>query len=969
MKPPAQVQQLFTWFQSGVKPRRYSDEDSQEGTYAESEDALLDKNAPLHSTGRRRRSFPWIWVHCLILTFYMGLFLSFTVSTQNKERQCADDQSMVWSPAREALVPEKVYFWNEVGTDANVYKGPPSPALDAAWNELVLYSNLRIKAEDLRKINRTSVRLSDANGQLTDYYWSGLNVHHQIHCLKLMRQALYPDYYFKNNVKLQRHLQDHLDHCIDNIRMTLMCKADISLGSYDWVDNNRRPLTNFRSEHSCYNWDMVNNWARDRHFDIYDNVTLVHPFLGIVGLDVALVLAQRGYGRHTTVIAEHLPGDTSVTYTSPWAGCNFSAISGQDANALKWDKAGYAHLTKLASEHPKESFVHRTPSTEMWDNVIPRDKIKHMSDYLEDFKVLPKEELPGGVDFAVSFTTVTVNAPSHLLYLYRRLRNEYGVRFIRNKLAGIETAYANAETRIVFNCTGNAARTLPGVEDPKCYPTRGQVVLTRAPCVKTNIMRHGKDYETYVIPRPGSNGNVVLGGYMQKGNGDGATYGHETESIVHRTEELSTELRGSGHEVLAVFAGLRPSREGGARIERDEVLVAGQRRAIVHNYGAGGTGFQAGYGMAVDAVDAAADILKTLWPDFHSLESLQLFVWHANLITMFPSLILSAVAFTAAAAASAIPRADGEACTNPAVRKEWRELTSAEKSEYIRAAVCIRGLPKEKYAQIDAVTTRLDDLVHTHRTLDLQIHFVANFLPWHRWFVQLHEDLLRTECGFTGAQPYWDWSIDADAVNVPNSPIFDPTTGFGGNGQRTNSTQPGFERCLVDGPFANTNLTLGMGWPDEDSAGDRLHCLSRQFNNAIPDENGDYVPGDMQAGAYNSAVVNTILNFDTFSSMSNMLEGLPHAQGNVLFGDMGPITSPNEPLFFLHHGNVDRIWAKWQGRNATRLADYTGFNDRNDTIRAHTGDAMPAMELSDVAPIVKDYMDIEAGALCYSYST
>lgn len=29
-----------------------------------------------------------------------------------------------------------------------------------------------------------------------------------------------------------------------------------------------------------------------------------------------------------------------------------------------------------------------------------------------------------------------------------------------------------------------------------------------------------------------------------------------------------------------------------------------------------------------------------------------------------------------------------------------------------------------------------------------------------------------------------------------------------------------------------------------------------------------------------------------------------------MFGDMGPATSPNEPLFFLHHANVDRVWAK-----------------------------------------------------------
>lgn len=126
---------------------------------------------------------------------------------------------------------------------------------------------------------------------------------------------------------------------------------------------------------------------------------------GIVGLDVALALAERGYGKLITVVAEYLPGDTAAEYTSPWyahdspsplgssnrshpnlsrAGCNFSAISGTDENALKWDKLGYAHLTKLASQQPDESFVQRTPSTELWDEKVPKDKIKHMSDYLED---------------------------------------------------------------------------------------------------------------------------------------------------------------------------------------------------------------------------------------------------------------------------------------------------------------------------------------------------------------------------------------------------------------------------------------------------------------------------------------------------------------------------------------------------------------------------------------------------------
>lgn len=75
------------------------------------------------------------------------------------------------------------------------------------------------------------------------------------------------------------------------------------------------------------------------------------------------------------------------------AGCNFSAISGTDANALKWDKAGYFHLSKLASERPEQSYVKRTPSTELWDDNVPSDKIQAMSEYLEDVSSSPAREV------------------------------------------------------------------------------------------------------------------------------------------------------------------------------------------------------------------------------------------------------------------------------------------------------------------------------------------------------------------------------------------------------------------------------------------------------------------------------------------------------------------------------------------------------------------------------------------------
>lgn len=266
---------------------------------------------------------------------------------------------------------------------------------------------------------------------------------------------------------------------------------------------------------------------------------------------------------------------------------------------------------------------------------------------------------------------------------------------------------------------------------------------------------------------------------------------------------------------------------------------------------------------------------------------------------MLSRTILTGLALAAVTAAGPIARTDST-CTNPAVRKEWRELSGTEKAEYLRAAVCLRGLPKQEYADITAVTTRMDDLVYTHLTLNSDIHFVANFLPWHRWFVKFHEDLLRTECGFSGTMPYWDWSIDGDAKDTQNSPVFDPDTGFGGDGKLTGSNVPGFGRCVVDGPFANSNLTLAMGWPDMNEDGNRVHCFTREFNGGMGnDENGVPIIGDMQATAYDSKVMNTIYGFNSFPTMVDMLEGLPHAQSTSALPHLASIVlTSNSPQ---HH--------------------------------------------------------------------
>lgn len=63
-------------------------------------------------------------------------------------------------------------------------------------------------------------------------------------------------------------------------------------------------------------------------------------------------------------------------------------------------------------------------------------------------------------------------------------------------------------------------------------------------------------------------------------------------------------------KILGEAVGFRPSREGGARVELEQMKDGG--RVVVHNYGAGGTGFQAGLGMAQNAVDLAEGKLREI---------------------------------------------------------------------------------------------------------------------------------------------------------------------------------------------------------------------------------------------------------------------------------------------------------------------------------------------------------------------
>ena len=320
---------------------------------------------------------------------------------------------------------------------------------------------------------------------------------------------------------------------------------------------------------------------------------------GVVGLYTvwSLIAEARVKPSKIVVVAEHLPGDQSINYTSPWAGGNFSCISPNDADTLSYDKFTYTNVAKIQKALGGPSCgLDMRPSTEYWDEYPGDAKINSLKGYLKDFKVVPSSELPTGVAFGITFTTWNFNCPLFLAN-FRAYLEKTGVSFRRQKLTHISQAYL-PHTIAVFNCTGIGAFSLSGVKDSKIYPTRGQVLIVKAPHIQENRMRWGADYATYIIPRPNSGGKLILGGFLQKDNWTGDTFEDETKDIIKRTTELMPKILDQPLEILAVAAGLRPSRHGGVRIEAEKV----EDKLLIHNYGASGYGYQAGLGMGHKAV-------------------------------------------------------------------------------------------------------------------------------------------------------------------------------------------------------------------------------------------------------------------------------------------------------------------------------------------------------------------------------
>lgn len=219
------------------------------------------------------------------------------------------------------------------------------------------------------------------------------------------------------------------------------------------------------------------------------------------------------------------------------------------------------------------------------------------------------------------------------------------------------------------------------------------------------------------------------------------------------------------------------------------------------------------------------------------------------------------------------------------VRKNANNLTAAERDRLVAA-----------FAQLNNQGLgRFTDFRDMHTAVSSpQAHGAPGFLPWHRaYLLDLERELQAIDPAVS--LPYW--RFDQPAPNIFTHEFFGVSDPIGAvQFSPTNPLQ-----------FWRTDGVQGI--------------------NRRPDFNTSMAPPGLRTEAQTLALGNQYAMFRT-------MEGNPHGSAHTSFdGSISSVpTAARDPLFFLLHCNVDRLWAKWQrqfGRFDPALAASYASNPAN----------------------------------------
>jgi hypothetical protein len=281
-------------------------------------------------------------------------------------------------------------------------------------------------------------------------------------------------------------------------------------------------------------------------------------------------------------------------------------------------------------------------------------------------------------------------------------------------------------------------------------------------------------------------------------------------------------------------------------------------------------------------------------------------------------------------------------------RKNVRYLSDTEKEDYVQAVIDLKNSPSLiSAAQLAGAMGRYDDYVWIHREVMGGAHTGPAFTPWHREFLKQFERDLQQVSGNPNIMiPYWDWTT-ARTSSDPGWPFTSNFIGGLGTGPDNRVMTGRFSEASGEwrlNVITGAGPTLPNGSPNP--ARDNTRYLRRLPSPPILD-NGQPLPLPTAPQARNCLLR---ASYDAVPWLEDP-DRLTFAQVNASFrkfleyimhngvhawvgGNMMPMTSPNDPVFFLHHCNIDRLWAMWQQKHAPPITNYlpTAGNTANHDI-------------------------------------
>lgn len=168
------------------------------------------------------------------------------------------------------------------------------------------------------------------------------------------------------------------------------------------------------------------------------------------------------------------------------------------------------------------------------------------------------------------------------------------------------------------------------------------------------------------------------------------------------------------------------------------------------------------------------------------------------------------------------------------------------------------------------------------------------FLPWHRAYLLMYERMIRSVTGNAAfAMPYWDWTAHPAVPQAFSQPTY--------NGQPN--------------PLYVAMRNNGWSVPT-------MYAGSAVMSNIYGQPNFELFGSSRGAGQNN-------LNPSWIhgSGVQGTLEATPHNNiHNGLGGFMPQGNSPMDPIFLMHHGNIDHIWWSWVCRGHANSTDPLWLN-------------------------------------------